>query len=87
MTNIDFNKIICKRILSLRKMRGFTMEKLAYQSGISKGGLSEIERGMKEPRLYTIAKICATLNISINEFFDFPELKNFLEKYENEIEQ
>ena len=86
MTNNDFNKIICKRICTLRRMRGLTMEKLAYQSGISKGGLSEIEREMKEPRLYTIAKICATLNITLKDFFDFPELKNFFEKYENEIE-
>ena len=42
----------------LRKERKMTREQLAYQSGISKGGLSEIERNMKEPRAYTILKIC-----------------------------
>ena len=80
MTNTEFNKIICKRILYLRKKHGLNMEKLAYQSGISKGGLSEIERCMKEPRLYTIAKICSSLEMSLKDFFDFPELKKYTEK-------
>lgn len=77
MTNADFNKIICQRISVLRKERNVTLEKLAYQSGISKGGLSEIERNMKEPRAYTILKICTGLGISMKEFFDFPEIENF----------
>ncbi len=78
MTNSEFNKIICKRIKELRKDKKITMEKLAFQSDISKGGLSEIERSMKEPRLYTIAKICSALDISMSEFFNFSELKTFI---------
>lgn len=58
MINQDFNKIVCERIAALRKERKMTLEQLASQSGISKGGLSEIERNMKEPRAYTILKIC-----------------------------
>lgn len=54
-----------------------TLEQLAYQSGISKGGLSEIERNMKEPRAFTILKICAGLGITMNEFFAFKELDDF----------
>jgi len=79
MINQDFNKLICQRILSLRKEHGLTLEKLAYQSGISKGGLSEIERNMKEPRAYTILRICNGLGISMKEFFDFNELEQFAE--------
>lgn len=78
MTNKDFNQILCNRITSLRKLNNLTIEQLAYQSGISKGGLSEIERNMKEPRAYTILKICATLNISMKEFFDFEEIDSFM---------
>lgn len=79
MINQDFNKIICQRISSLRKKHNVTLEQLAYQSGISKGGLSEIERNMKEPRAYTILKICNGLGISMKEFFDFPDLNKFSE--------
>ena len=78
MINKEFNKIICKRVKQLRKNKKITMEKLAFQSDISKGGLSEIERCMKEPRLYTIAKICSALDISMPDFFNFKELNSFI---------
>ncbi len=77
MTNDKFNKIICQRISSLRKEKGLNIEQLAYQSGISKGGLSEIERNLKEPRLFTILKICAALDISMEYFFSFENIENF----------
>lgn len=80
MTNKDFNKIICTRITTLRKERNMTLEQLAYQSGISKGGLSEIERNIKEPRAYTILKICNGLGITIAEFFQFETINNFASK-------
>ena len=70
MEKQQFNDIICQRITQLRTANNMTQEKLAYQSGISKGGLSEIERNMKEPRLYTIIKICAGLGITLKDFFD-----------------
>lgn len=78
MSNKNFNHVICQRICKLRKEKGLTLEKLAYQSGISKGGLSEIERNMKEPRIYTIAKICTGLDITITEFFNFDEINSFI---------
>lgn len=78
MTNKEFNKLIGQRISFLRKQQELTLEQLAYQSGISKGGLSEIERNMKEPRAYTIMKICSALEITISEFFNSSEFEEFL---------
>ncbi len=77
MINKEFNKLICQRIRFLRLKKGLKLEHLAYQSGISKGGLSEIERNLKEPRAFTILKICAGLGVSMKDFFDFEELENF----------
>lgn len=62
----------------MRKERKMTLEQLAYRSEISKGGLSEIERNMKEPRAYTILKLCSGLGISMKEFFDFEEINDFM---------
>lgn len=67
MKNLD--KKIGQRIKELREKQGLTMEKLAYESGISKGGLSELERGMKEPRISTLVKIVENLEVSLSEFF------------------
>ena len=77
MNEEKLKKIICNRIHTLRKKNNFKLEQLAYQSGISKGGLSEIERSMKEPRVYTILKICSGLGITMKEFFDFQEIDDF----------
>lgn len=77
MVDQKFREIICNRILTLRKKHNLKLEQLAYQSGISKGGLSEIERNMKEPRAYTILKICSGFGITMKEFFDFPEIDEF----------
>ena len=77
MSNKEFNNILCKRIAILRKSNNLTIEKLAYQSGISKGGLSEIERGKKSPMPLTILKICAGLGITMKDFFDYKEINDF----------
>ncbi len=77
MNNENVKKLICNRISTLRKEHNLKLEQLAYQSGISKGGLSEIERNMKEPRAYTILKICSGLGITMKEFFDFQEIDDF----------
>ena len=77
MNNQKFNNLICQRIVTLRKKYNLTQEQLAYQSGISKGGLSEIERNMKEPKISTIAKLCNCLGITLMDFFDFKEINDF----------
>ena len=77
MKNDKFNQIIANRIIELQEKYNLKMEQLAYRSGISKGGLSEIERGLKEPKAFTILKICCGLGISVSEFYDFKELKSF----------
>ena len=56
MTNKDFNTILCNRIAQLRKQHKLTLEQLAYQSDISKGGLSEIERCKKNLGLSQLIK-------------------------------
>ena len=80
MRNPELSKILCKRISDLITSNGLTAEQLAYQSGISKGGLSEIVRELKEPSNYTISKICIALNITMDEFFNFKELKDFIKQ-------
>lgn len=56
-------------IAKLRKMKGISLEKLAYESDISKGNLSDIENGKKNPTFLTILAISNGLEISISDFF------------------
>lgn len=52
-------------IANQRQKRGITLEKLAYGIGISKGNLSEIETGKRDPRYWTLCKIADGLSVSI----------------------
>jgi len=68
---MNLNKKLGQRITELREGQNKTLEKLAYESGISKGGLSETERGLREIRISTLIKICETLDMPLKDFFDF----------------
>lgn len=80
MVDKEFRKILCNRIISLRKKYKLKQEQLALQSGVAKGGLSEIERYKKTPSAFTIAKICSCIGITMEEFFAFEEMRKYLDK-------
>jgi len=64
-------KKLGKRITKLREKKGLTIEKLAYENDLSKGNLSEIERGLRDPKITTLEKIAKGLEISLSKLFDF----------------
>ena len=59
-----------KRIQKFREQKGLTIEKLAWECEISKGGLSIIERGLRDVRFSTLNKIIKALGLSLKSFFD-----------------
>lgn len=69
------NKKIGSLIKELREAQNITLEKLAFESDFSKGGLSEIERGLREIKLSSLEKICKTLEITMSDFFQQYENK------------
>lgn len=73
----NLKEIITTRIKYFQTQQGLTQEKLAYQSGVSKGCLSGILNKSQEPTIYTITKLCAGLNISVSDFFNFPEMEEY----------
>jgi len=60
-------QVLGERISSLRKKRGTTLEKLAYEMGISKGNLSDIEHGKRDPRYSTLSAIAEGLEIPLSQ--------------------
>lgn len=49
-----------------RKRRGLTLEKLAYEAGVSKGNLSDIESGKKDPRASTLFALAEALDTHVS---------------------
>ena len=61
--------ILAGRIKALREAKGFTINKLASQAGISQSFLRDIELGNKKPTVDTLDAICWALDISLSDFF------------------
>ena len=63
--------LLADKIRKLRRKKGLTLEKLAYENDISKGNLSDIENGKRSPSFYTLVKIANGLECSVKELLNF----------------
>lgn len=70
---MNFNQKIGLTLKKLREEKGLTLENCAFVSDFSKGGLSEIERGLREIKISSLKKLCKTLELSLSEFFVYYE--------------
>lgn len=57
--------LVRRNIVRLRQKMGWTQEKLAFESEISKAGLCDIESGKKSPTIKTLEKIASALNVPL----------------------
>ena len=56
-----------KRIQTLRKRKRWTQTDMAVTLDISRGNISDIEQGKREPRLITLQIIAKGLGITMSE--------------------
>lgn len=59
-----------KRIVELRKFRGISQENLAFECGLSRKGLSNIEIGVSDPKYTTLIKISNALGVTIYDMLN-----------------
>lgn len=64
-------KLFGQRLAVIRKTRGISQERFAYESGLARSHVSGIERGKINVSLSTIGSIARTLSIDPKELFDF----------------
>jgi transcriptional regulator with XRE-family HTH domain len=64
---MDIGNRLSKRLKGLIRERRTTAEKLAYESGVSKGNLSDILRGKRSPTLRTLDKIAKNLGVEVRD--------------------
>lgn len=75
---MEYNKILVKRILSLCKRRGISINRLATMSGVRQSTLNNIVNGQsKNPKLITLHKIALAFSMTPAELLDFPELNEY----------
>jgi transcriptional regulator with XRE-family HTH domain len=73
---ITINQRFGRRIVVLRKERGWSQEKLGEHTGISMDHISHLENGHREPCLGTMVKLAHAFRLSMAELFqDFDSPK------------
>ncbi|WP_139489968.1 helix-turn-helix domain-containing protein [Brevibacillus dissolubilis] len=63
-------EMIGNKIRTVRKERGFTLEIMATKTGLSKGLLSQVERGISQPSLESLWRITKALEAPLIHFFE-----------------
>ena len=64
-----------KRILQIRKEMNLSQEAFGEVVGFHRTYIGQIERAEKNVSIRTVEQICKSLNITIQELFDFSKLK------------
>lgn len=58
-----------KRVRALRKTRGFSQEEFAYECGLHRTYMGDVERGERNISIDNIYKIASSLEMSIGDLF------------------
>ncbi len=78
---MNINKRVAKRISELKQKEKLTVENLAWNGGLSKSCVGYAIKGKFDTKISTIEGICASLGISLAEFFSvFDEIPEIEEK-------
>jgi transcriptional regulator with XRE-family HTH domain len=63
-----------KRALFLRKQKGLSLDELAAASGLTKGYLSKVERGLSVPSISTALKLAKCFGLSVGQLLGDEEI-------------
>jgi transcriptional regulator with XRE-family HTH domain len=61
---MKLRQIVARNLRVLRKQKGLSQEELAFQAGINRNYVGQIEREEKSPTVDVVEKLCASLGIS-----------------------
>ena len=61
---MSVHDVLAQNMRSARKMRGWSQEDLAHESGIHRTYISDLERAARNPTISIVEKIAAALGLS-----------------------
>lgn len=76
---------IIGRIMTLCEARGWSVYRLAKESGITYSTLCTMLHKSNAPSVYTLTRICDGLGISLSEFFDGESTRALMTREETEL--
>jgi len=73
MLMTDPKKLFGDRLVELRKVKGWSQEVLAWESGLARSYIGGVERGQRNISLLNICKLANTLGVLPSELLKFKE--------------
>ena len=68
LASMKLRQIVARNLRVLRKQKGLSQEELAFQAGINRNYVGQIEREEKSPTVDIIEKLCGSLGVSPSAF-------------------
>ncbi len=66
---VSLRTLVSLNVLRFRTERGWTQEELAYEAGLHRTYISQVEKGTRNVSIDTIECIVAALDIDVRELF------------------
>jgi len=60
-----------KNLARIRREKGITQERLQELSGLDRGYISGVERGVRNPSIRNIEKLAKALKVKVSDLTDF----------------
>lgn len=73
MLSTDPKILFGRRLILVRKEKGWSQEQLALQSGLARSYLSGVERGLRNIALENIVRLAQALEVRPSVLLDFSE--------------
>ncbi|MFF9094751.1 helix-turn-helix domain-containing protein [Streptomyces sp. NPDC014776] len=61
------------QLREIRLSRGLSLTEVAHQADVTKGFLSQLERGLTNVSVATLLRVCDVLKIGVGELFAYPD--------------
>ena len=71
MTKDELKERLGKRIVVLRKAKGWSQADLARACGKDRQAMEKLENGKVNPTIYTLYEVAKALDINLNELLKF----------------
>ena len=70
---MDIRERLAFNMKRLRKERGLSQEQFAFEAGIHRTYISDLERGSRNPTITVIQKIAESLGVIEGELLKYPD--------------
>lgn len=67
MTGVNIRQRLARNLRHLREQKGWSQEQFAFEAGIHRTYVSDIERGARNPTITVVEKLARPLGVTVSE--------------------